>query len=117
MELKIWGCIIEVSGDSCGNENETLPPPPNSQDILMSFEAGFCFMPFIFIGILIKIKLNRCTNFQIYFWNKTLHISDSSSVHRQEFFNVHTAMVYVVQVCCVYSARLLMMDRGTVRNM
>ena len=30
---------------------------------------------------------------QIYFWNKTLHVSDSSSVHHQEFFNVHTAIV------------------------
>ena len=35
---------------------------------------------------------------QIYFWNKILHVSDSSSVHRQEFFTVHTAMVYVIQV-------------------
>jgi len=34
---------------------------------------------------------------QIYFWNKFLHVSDSSSVHRQEFFTVHTAMPYVVQ--------------------
>jgi len=31
---------------------------------------------------------------QIYFWNKTLHVSDSSSVPHQEFFTVHTAMVY-----------------------
>ena len=36
---------------------------------------------------------------QIYFWNKTLHASDSSSVHHQEFFTVHTAMVFVIQVC------------------
>jgi len=35
---------------------------------------------------------------QIYFWNRTLHVSDSSSAHHQEFFTVHTAMVYVVQV-------------------
>ena len=34
---------------------------------------------------------------QIYFWNKTLRVSDSSSVHLQEFFTVHTAMVYVIQ--------------------
>ena len=63
---------------------------------------------------------------QIYFWNKTLHVSDSSSVHHQQFFTVHTAIVYVIQVfcklydiyhCCVYSEKLLMMDRGTVRNM
>ena len=26
-------------------------------------------------------------------------------------------MVYVIQVCCVYSAKLMMMDRETVRNM
>ena len=37
-------------------------------------------------------------------------------VHHQEFFTVHTTVVYVIQVCCVYSEKLLMMDRGTVRN-
>jgi len=36
---------------------------------------------------------------QIYFCNETLHVSDSSSVHHQEFFTVHTVMVYVIQVC------------------
>jgi len=36
---------------------------------------------------------------QIYFWNKTLHVLDSSSVHHQKFFTVHAAMVYVIQVC------------------
>ena len=81
---------------------------------------------------------------QIYFWNKTLHISDSSSAHHHGFFTVHRALVYVIQHvchtgvltaceqdparklpanlydiyhCCVYSEKLLMMDRGTVRNM
>ena len=74
---------------------------------------------------------------QNYFWNKTLHVSDSSCVHHQKFFNVHIAMVYVTQElqfpldpapklsanlydihhCCVYSEKLLMMDRGTARNM
>jgi len=53
----------------------------------------------------------------MYSLNKTLHVSDSSSVHHQEFFTVHTAMVYVIQVCYVYSEKLLMMDGGTVRNM
>jgi len=81
-------------------------------------------------------------NAQIYLWNKILHVSDSSCVHHQEFFTVHTAMVYVIHLasrirtefrpdparklsanlydirhCCVYSEKLLMMDRGTVRNM
>ena len=70
-----------------------------------------------------------------------LHVSNSSSVHHQEFFTVHTAVVYVIQLasrirteppdparklsanlydiyhCCVYSEKLLMMGRGTVRNM
>jgi hypothetical protein len=43
------------------------------------------------------IKPNRCTNFSNLFWNETLHISDSSSVHHQELFTVHSAMVYVEQ--------------------
>ena len=54
---------------------------------------------------------------QIYFWNETLHVSDSSSVHHLKFFTVHTVMVYVIEVCCLYSDKLLMMGRGTVRNM
>jgi len=33
-------------------------------------------------------------------------------VHHQEFFTVHTAMVYDIYHCCVYSEELLMMDRG-----
>jgi UDP-N-acetylglucosamine 2-epimerase len=45
------------------------------------------------------IKPIRCTNFSNLFLNETLHVSDSSSVHYQEFFTVHTAMVYVIQVC------------------
>ena len=35
---------------------------------------------------------------QMYFGNETLHVSDSSSSHHQEFFTVHTKMVYVIQV-------------------
>ena len=71
---------------------------------------------------------------------------DSSSVHRQEFFTVHTEIhtglltaceqnqdgvsrigkefrpdparkLYDIYRCCVCSEKLLMMDRGTVRNM
>jgi hypothetical protein len=40
--------------------------------------------------ILIKTP-NRCTNFSNLFWNETLHVSDSSSVHYQDLFTVHTA--------------------------
>ena len=37
--------------------------------------------------------------FQIYFWKEILHVSDSSSVHHQEFVTVGTAMVYVIHFC------------------
>ena len=36
---------------------------------------------------------------KIYSWNETLHVSDSSSVHHQDLFTVHTAMLYVIQCC------------------
>ena len=49
-------------------------------------------------GEFLVIKPTRCTNFSNLFWNKTLHVSDSSSVHHQEFSTVHTAMVYVIEV-------------------
>jgi len=79
-------------------------------------------------------KTNSALISQIYFWNKTVHVSDNSSVLHQEFFTVHTTMVYVIQVfwqlasmlsanlydiyhCCVYSEKLLMKDRGIVWNM
>jgi len=48
---------------------------------------------------ILVIKPTRCTtNSQIYFCNKTLHVSDSSSAHHQEFFTLHIAMLYIIQV-------------------
>ena len=66
---------------------------------------------------------------QIYFWNKTLHVSDISSVHHQEFFHCKhsngiclTGSVLILLAscqqtcktypCCVYSEKFLMMDRN-----
>ena len=49
----------------------------------------------------------RCTNFSHLFWNEILHVSDSSSVY-QQFFTVHTAMVYVIQVCWQLASRIRM---------
>jgi len=48
-----------------------------------------------------KLLLNQtdASISQIYFFNKILHVSDSSSIHHQEFFTVHTTMVFVIQVC------------------
>ena len=54
------------------------------------------------------IKPIRCTNFSNLFWNDTLHVSDSPSVHHQELFAVHTAMVYVIQVCRQLAGRTRM---------
>jgi hypothetical protein len=47
---------------------------------------------------LIKKQLDALIS-QIYFWNQTLHVSDSFSIHHQEFFTVHTTMIYVIQFC------------------
>jgi hypothetical protein len=41
----------------------------------------------------------RYTNFSNLFLERNYNVSDSFSVHHQEFFTVYTAMVYVVQVC------------------
>jgi len=54
------------------------------------------------------IKPTRCTNFSNLFRNEILHFSGSSSVHHQEYFTVHTAMVYVIQVCAQLARRIRM---------
>ena len=68
----------------------------------------------MFLNILI-IEPTRCTNFSNLLLNKTLHVSDSSSVHHHEFFTVNTAihtglltgcdqqtcMTYTIAVCRV----------------
>ena len=51
------------------------------------------------IYIFLIVNPTRSTNFSNLFWSETLHVSDSPSVHHQDFLNVHTAMVYVIQVC------------------
>ena len=43
-------------------------------------------------------KNNICTNFPNLFCQETLHISGSSSTHRQEVSTVHSTLVYVMQV-------------------
>jgi hypothetical protein len=52
------------------------------------------------------IKPTGCTNFSNLFWNEILHVSDISSVHHQEFLTVHTAMIYVIQVCWQPASRI-----------
>jgi hypothetical protein len=55
---------------------------------------------------LLTINQLDATIYQIYSWNETLHVSYSSSVHHQEFFTVHTAMVYVIEVCWLLASRI-----------
>ena len=50
------------------------------------------------IWVILIIKPLDALMSQIYFWNKILHVSDISSVHHQEFFTLHTAMAYVIEV-------------------
>ena len=73
----------------------------------------------LYIILIIKSynKPTRLTNSQIYFWNETLYVSNSSSVHHQGFFTVHRANLCDIYHYCVYSEKLVKMDRGTVRNM
>ena len=58
-------------------------------------------LTFLVNSLMILTKKNQLDALisQIYFGNKTLHVSDSSSIHHQEFFTVHTAMVYVLTAC------------------
>jgi hypothetical protein len=60
------------------------------------------------------IKPTRCTNFTNLFWHETLHVSDSSILVLLESF-LQTCMTYTVAECTVNE--LLIMNRGTVRNM
>jgi hypothetical protein len=53
------------------------------------------------------IKPTRCTNFSNLFLERN-STWDSSSVHHQQFFTAHTAMVYVIQVCGQLASRIRM---------
>ena len=94
----------------------------------------------------LKIEPTRCTNFANFFWSETLHVSDSSPVHQFFTLHTavgiyHTGLLtackqdqdgtafypdpackqsanlYDIYHWCVCSEKLLMIDRGTVRNM
>ena len=54
-------------------------------------------LPFTVLSLVVEpLLIIHALISQIYFWHKTLHVSDSSSAHHQQFFTVHTAMVYVI---------------------
>jgi len=49
------------------------------------------------------------------FWTVPVSISRSFSLYTQQWFM--SANLYDIYHCCVYKEKLLLMDRGTVRNM
>jgi hypothetical protein len=71
--------------------------------LLIHFASFDMLSSLIFI-----VKPTRCANFLNLFWNETLHVSVNSSVHHQEFFTVHTAVVYIIQVCRQLLSRIRM---------
>ena len=95
---------------------------------------NFMFMWPCIVTNFFVIKPTRCTNFTNLFYHETLHVSDSSSVHHQEFIyctlsigichrgsilvllesSLQTCMTYTMAECTVN--KLLMMDRQTVRS-
>jgi len=79
--------------------------------ILISITLNLTFIePFILIYFYRKTnQMHHCLNFFL-FWNNTLHVSDSLSVHHQEFKTVHTAS----GICQTDSADTA--DTGTSRS-
>ena len=59
-------------------------------DILVA-EPGLFFFAYMWPCCIVTnfftIKPTRCTNFTNLFWHETLHVSDCSSVHHQEFIH------------------------------
>jgi hypothetical protein len=67
---------------------------------------------------LISYNKRDVLNSQIYFWNRTLHVSDRFSVHHQESSTVYTGIGICHTGFAVYTVlKLLIMERKPVRNM
>jgi hypothetical protein len=75
-----WCSFIHVS--KCGNECKIYFPTYSNLDW-----EYFTFMWPCIVTNFIIIKPTRYTNFTNLFWRETLHVSDSSSVHHQEFIH------------------------------
>jgi len=73
----------------------------------------------------LTIEPTRCTNFSKFYFEKKLYMFQTVplSIIRMELqFHPDSARklsanLFDTYHCCVYSGKLLMMDRGTVRNM
>jgi hypothetical protein len=97
--------FIYKDRDTWGNSNDIKLLPQqmdlerlSNQSLGVKDRRHYKLFMHAYVSILNKrvkfliIKPTRCTNFsKFYSWNETLHVSDSLSVHHQEFFTVHTA--------------------------
>ena len=63
--------------------------------IFRSFTLFFKFTWPCIVTNFFVIKPTRCTSFTKLFCYETLHISDSSSVHYQEFYSLYTQQLYM----------------------
>jgi hypothetical protein len=67
--------------------------------------ANFTFMWPCIVTNFFVIKQTSCTNFTNLFWRETLHVSDISSVHHQEFIHCTLSNGICIQVCRQLSSR------------
>ena len=73
--------VVNASSCTC------IPPYVIMAECPIKHGENFTFLwPYIVTHFFI-IKPTRCTNFTNLFWHETLHVSDSSSVHHQEFIH------------------------------
>ena len=96
--------FMKLQGSSPGPQKPVIRPHVEPAD--------FSYSAFFFLHScdralwqILVIKPTRCIHFSNLFWNETLHVSDSSSVHHHEFYTVHTTMVYVIKVCRQLSSK------------
>jgi len=67
------------------------------------------------VSVLVGLRTNQHT---CIFWNKILQLAIRISTEfRPDPARKLSANLYDINHCCVYSEKLLMMDRRTVRNM
>ena len=88
------GCMLYSSGSQpffFHLRTAWQPIPINcTLNISKTFVISLFFFTFMWPCIVTNffiIKPTRCTNFTNLFWHETLHVSDSSSVHHQEFIH------------------------------
>jgi len=62
------------------------------------FGPDFTLYPLTEVSLSYNKNQQDAIIYQIHFWNEILHVSESSSVHHQEFFTLNTAMVYFSQI-------------------